>query len=465
MSEAKVRHSSRGRTIAVWALIVAASLLAIGSATSTWAKRQALDTDNWVKASDEVLAKPAVQHALAVYIVDQLYTNVDVAATFEQRLPDDLKQLGAPLAAAVRSPAQDGVERLLASPKMQALWSQVNRQAHAALVRILEDKTRVGSTANGVVTLDLGTLVRQLGQQLGLPAAALDKIPADAGKITLIQSDRLKTAQDAVKVIKVGTVFLLILVVAMYALAAYLAVDRRRTIRNSGWALVFSALVLLAIRRYVMNYVVGLVNAAEFRDAASATLLIWTSLLRQLALAGVAYGLAVVGWAFVAGPTRAGTAIRRTLAPALNMSAGLVAAWAGGIFLLLLVWAPTPAFRFGQGLLVLAVLYALGIVALRRETMVQFADVTFADIGAGVVATYHRFVGGKPAEVAPVAAGPTLDAPVAAATATPPAAPAGTTVDLTAIERLHQLHVQGALSDAEFSSAKEELLGPAKTPH
>ena len=67
---------TKKRVIGVWALIVVASILLVGTTTSVWVKRQALDTDNWVKASDEALANPAVQDALATYIVDQLYANV-----------------------------------------------------------------------------------------------------------------------------------------------------------------------------------------------------------------------------------------------------------------------------------------------------------------------------------------------------------------------------------------------------
>ena len=42
-----------------------------------------------------------VREALSVYIVDQLYRNVDVEARLEQRLPEDLDGLSAPLAGAL----------------------------------------------------------------------------------------------------------------------------------------------------------------------------------------------------------------------------------------------------------------------------------------------------------------------------------------------------------------------------
>ena len=441
MSAEVVRRQSRGRTITVWVLIAIASLVAVLSSTTTWLKRQALDTDSWVSASDEVLAKPAVQQALSVFIVDQLYQSVDITSELAQRLPDDFKQVAGPLSAALRAPAQQAVERLLQTPQFQQLWSQINRRAHAALVRVLENKTRVGSTEGGTVSLDLGQLVQQLGAQLGISQSTLAKIPASAGHIELIRSDQLKTAQKGVRAIKVLSVLLLLVVLVLYALAAYLSFDRRRTIRNIGWAVVLSAFILLTVRRGVDNYVVNLVKTDQFRGAADAVVPIWTSLLAQLGRAGVLYGITIVGWAFVAGPTRAGTAIRRFVAPALNLSVGLVACGAGALFLLLMIWSPTPAFDFGFRLLVLFVLYVAGIATMRVRTMAEFPDASFADVGGRMTAWFRRITH-RGEKAAAAGAG----------------VPAEASIDLAAIERLHQLHRDGALSDSEYESAKHALL-------
>ena len=49
-----------------------------------------LDTDNWVDASDQVLEEPAVRAALSTYLVNELFSYVDVSAQLEDRLPDSL---------------------------------------------------------------------------------------------------------------------------------------------------------------------------------------------------------------------------------------------------------------------------------------------------------------------------------------------------------------------------------------
>ena len=91
--------------------------------------------------------------------------------------PTDLSGLAGPLSAALREPATVAVEKLIATPRFQKLWSNANRVAHEKLVAILEDKANYVSTTGGTVTLELGKLVTALGEDLGLPSALLDKIP------------------------------------------------------------------------------------------------------------------------------------------------------------------------------------------------------------------------------------------------------------------------------------------------
>jgi hypothetical protein len=332
-----------------------------------------------VNATSDVLANPDVQQVLSLYVVDQLYQNVDVSATLQERLPPQLASLAGPISAAIRVPAQEAVQRLLASPKVQEAWATANRQAHAALVRVLEDKTNVGSTANGVVTLDIGSFVKQLGQTLGLPASVLDKIPPDAGQVTLVKSERLHNAQKIVRGIRVMSAFLFLVVIGLYALAVLLAKDKRRTIRNIGWALTLCGIVLLLVKRAVTRYVVSLIDP-PFQHAGRAVILIETSLLKQLAWTGVVYGLAVVLWAVVAGPSRVGTAVRKFLAPVFNAPAWGVAGGAAVVFLLILLWAPAPNPQSGLRILVLALLFAGGIVGLRRRTLAEFPDASFSDV-------------------------------------------------------------------------------------
>ena len=242
---------SRGRRITVWVLIVLASVLGLASILTTWVNRQALDNTSWKKASTRVIQDKEVQHALSVYLVNQVYDNVDVSGSIAQELPPNLQGLAGPIAGALQEPASQAVTFMLGRPRIQQLFVNASVVAHEKLVNVLENKTGNGiSTGNGVVTLDLSQLVTELGTQLGLPQSALAKIPPNAGMITVMKSDQLSAAQTAVQALKALSAWLLVLVLVPVRLALYLARGiRRETLRNIGWAFVIVGLIAVAIRQ------------------------------------------------------------------------------------------------------------------------------------------------------------------------------------------------------------------------
>jgi hypothetical protein len=160
----------------VWTLIVIASLLLVVSMTANWVQRQVLDTDEVVDTTDQILEDEDVQEALSIYLVDQLYANVDVRAQLEQQLPDSAKALAAPAAAATRQLALNVSERALASPRVQELVSDAVRVAQSQFVSLIRDEDEYVSTAGGVVTLEYGSLVADLAARLGVDPATISQI-------------------------------------------------------------------------------------------------------------------------------------------------------------------------------------------------------------------------------------------------------------------------------------------------
>jgi hypothetical protein len=437
---------TRSRAILVTVIVVVASVLLAGTAASAWVKRQALDTGNWVDASDELLADPTVQDALATFLVDQLYANVDVQQALADRLPDQFQGLAGPVAAALRQPATVAVERLMATPQVQKLWHQANEVAHRKLIDVLEDKGEFVSTGGGTVTLELGTIVTALGQDLGIPQAALDRIPPDAGNIVLVHSDQLAAAQTAVKLIRWMALVLGVAIVALYALALFLAKgSRRRTLRNIGWAVAAVGLLLLSTRRLTGSYVTSMVSDPTLEPVVRVAYAVGSRLLRTIAIVVLTWGLVLVVGAVVAGPTRAAVWVRRTLAPVLNLEPQWVFGGAAALYVLLLLWAPFAAFQTALSSIGLAVVAAVGIWLLRRRTLVEFPD---ADLGEHAHAGRERagrMWGSVTGAVSSIGSGRHRGA--------------GGEADATGqLERLAHLHETGALSDEEFAAAKAKLL-------
>jgi len=404
MSAVAPATAPRVHRVVVPTLLVIASVIAFWACFAVWVDRQVLNTANWTETSSRLLANPAVEEALATYLVDELYAHEDVPAKLQNALPGELQGLAGPLAAGLRALAGRVVPKLLASAQVQELWRRTNRAAHQELLRILKSEGRALSTSGGVVALNLHELVTELGSQLGVSgqvAAVRSKLsggtgaaarataesklgvslPASSGRIVIMRSNQLKTAQDIVKAIRGLSLVLPILSALLFALAVLLASDRRRiTLRSCGWCLFAVGFALLLIRRVGGETVVeDLVKNPTNKPAAEAVWAIGTSLLYDIALAMIAYGLVIVGAAWSLGTTRPAVVLRRTLAPWLRLHPAGSYGAAGVAMLLLVFWGPTPATRQLLPVLGLAALAAIGVATLRRQTAREFPDLTPAE--------------------------------------------------------------------------------------
>jgi hypothetical protein len=362
---------SRAHRKLVAAILVVATLLGLLSVLSIWVKRQALETGTWTATSTKLLENEKVNEALSAYLVETLYENVDVQGELEGALPPAAKPLAGPAAAGLRELAGKLASEALTRPRVQALWSEANRNAHALFLEAIEGGGDTLSTEGGKVALDLGSIVDRLGAQLGVDVA--DKLPPGAAQIQLLESEQLSTAQDAVNALKGLSLILPLVALALYALAVYLArAWRREAIRAWGISWMLIGVLVLVIRSLAGEALVdSLAGSESVKPAVGAVWDIATSLLRNGGIAIFAYGLLIFLGAVLAGPLESATRARRTLAPLLRERTYAYAA-AAAVVLLLLWWGPTEGFRRPLPLLVLLALFVAGIEALRRQTLREY---------------------------------------------------------------------------------------------
>lgn len=435
---------SRPRQTAVGALILLASLAGLLAIVSIWINDELLSNSSSTQTSTALVQDAAVRRALSVYLVDQLYANVDVSSEIEQRLPSELKPLAAPAAAALQSPAAQGVDLLLARPRVQALFVAAATTAHEQLIDVLENKVGHSvTTANGTVQVNLGQVLKEVGTDLGLPASAVNKLPANTGVITVMRSNQLSLAQTGVRAIRILSVWLIVLVLALFALALYLADGiRRKTLWSIGWAFVVVGLIVFVARRLVGDYVIGGLTTSEYAVPAQHVWVIGTSTLGDIGWATVFYGALIVVASVLAGPTRPATALRRWSAPVLNNRPGIAWTVVGVAYILVVLWGGTYALRTPIGILVLGALLAAGVYVLRRQTRREFPDTT---AGPELRATLSTAVGGVR---------------LWASSRKPPTGWRIGRHRSTAEELAHlaALHESGALTDEEFARAKADIL-------
>jgi hypothetical protein len=378
--ESSASESPRAPRRAALALIFVASLLAFLSLPAVWLDRQALNTDNWTETSSELLENEAIRTQVANYLVEQIYANVDVQAELAASLPPRAQPLAGFAAGGLQQLADTGVKDLLGRPRPQQAWEAANRRAHALLLKVLDGGGDAVSTTGGDVTLDLRALLSQSADRFGVGGRLEDRLPPDAGQIVILESNQLATAQDAADLLETVAIVLVVLTLLLFALAVFLAQDwRREALRACGFGLIAAGAAALVARSIAGDYVVdALAPTDAVRPAVEATWTIGTSLLDQAATPTVWYGVVIVLVAWLAGPTRLATAVRRLKAPFLREPRY---AWGGlaAIVLLLIAWGPTPAIRSPLPMLLLITLLALGVEALRRQTAREFPDATIDD--------------------------------------------------------------------------------------
>jgi hypothetical protein len=457
---------SRARRRTVKALVVLGSLLAFLSVFAIWTERQALNTNDWVDTSGKLIQNEKVRSAVGSYLIDQLYENVDVEKELEDILPGETKQLAGPVSGGLRQVAGGGAEQVLQSTTAEELWKDANRAAHEQLLAVLENKKEAVSTAEGNVTLNLGSLVTNLAGQVGIGSKLAEKLPPDAGQITILRSDQLKAAQDIAVGIKGLALVLSLLTLIAFGLAIYLSRDGRWvTVLFCGIGLVAAGFLVIVFRSVAGGIVVDqLVTDESVKPAAEATWSIGTSLMISIATTVIVFGvlLGVAGW--LGSPTGSARSTRRFMSPFLRDYVPFVYTGWGILVCIYFLSAPTQNLRTFLTTLILAGFVAFGIHELRRQSDEEFPDAQFGDYFGGakdrvVDAVKSANIGERASKLRL----PEMRKPSDGASGTAAAAPEPPVDDedsrLRRLERIAELHQKGVLTDEELAAEKARVLG------
>jgi len=422
----------------IYALIGVTTVLAVVGMLSVWANRLLLNPHNWSQTSTQLLQNPDIRSATSNYIVDEVYSNVNVAALIRSGLPSRLDPLAAPLAGALRNGAVQAVDLALKRPRVQSLWAKANYAADQTLVSVVNGGKGAVGVKNGVVTLNLATVIDHVATRLGISSSVTSKLPPSIGTLTVLRSHQLNAVQKVGNVIKHLALWLTIIVFVLYALAVFLARGRRRrAFMTVGFAFVFAGLIGVLGRKLLVSQITNSVTSdASLRPAVRATIAIGTQILGDIAVAFVAVGAVFVVAAWFAGPAGIAVSGRRAIAPFLREHPGWTYAIVATVMLLIFIWQPFPATGTAVGIIVFSALALLGTEALRRQTEAEFPDAKPGDARAALRARFSRSRG-RGQHAAP---------------------PAGADSIADQLERLAKLRDDGEITAAEYDAAKSSLL-------
>jgi hypothetical protein len=429
-------RQGRGRSTAVWAVLVVAGLLLLLTSFAVWINRVALNTQVFTDTNTALLDNDAIRSAVATRAVDELFDNVDVQAEVEAQLPKDVKSLAGPATAGLRQASYEIVDRALERPALQKLFAVSLEESHKTLVEILEGGGSRVSTEGGEVTLDLRGIIREATDRIGIGEQVADKLPADAGQIVILRSDQLDTAQDGFQLLKTLAWVLPLMTLVAFGFAVWLAGERRRAVRGVGITLVVVGVLGLLAAKLTQNYLINsLVAHKDDREAANNAWDILTDLMRGSFRWMIVLGILVFVAAWLAGPERRAVSTRRSIAPAFRSR---VWAYLGLAIVTLLLLSNGVVADFTRFLFVAVVvaLAATWIELTRKQTLVEFPD----DGGPTMVADARsRVTDWLDERRAGSAAAPAVDVSVTLAS-------------------LADLHSRGELTDEEYASAKARAL-------
>ena len=315
--EARRPKRSGWRAPVAIVLIVIGCLLAPIAVLGVWTANQVSNTDRYVATVEPLIHDPAIQNALTDKITVQITTHLNVAGYANQaaaaltsrgltRVGSLLKTFAPSLASAVAGFIHTQVHKIVTSPQAANVWLQVNRVAHAQLVKVLSGQGNGAiTTSNGQVILDLGPFINIVKQDLvkrGL--SIVNSLPPIHPTIALFSSKTLVQAQTLYRLLNDLKWILPILSLLLIALGVYIARRHRRALVGAGLGFAASMVllgVILAIFRGV--YINSVPNNVVPSDAAAAAFDIMVRFIRQGLRLLLVIGLVVAIAAFFTGPS------------------------------------------------------------------------------------------------------------------------------------------------------------------
>jgi hypothetical protein len=409
------RHRGGWRAPVAIVLIVLGCVLAPVSVLAVWTANQVSDTNRYVENVAPLIHEPSVQSALTEKITTQINTRLNVQGLTNQaanalssrgltRVGTLLHTFSGQLAGAVGGFIHTQVAKIVASPQVATLWEQVNRRAHAQLVKALSGQGKGSVTiSNGQVVLNLGPFIDLVKHRLAARGFTIvNNIPAINPTLALFSAKYLVKAQTGYRLINDLKIVLPILSLLLMGAGVYIAKGHRRALIGAGLGLAGSMLILgiaLAIARSIyLNSVPSNVLPANAAAVLYDTLVRFIKDgLRVILVVGLIVAIA----AFFTGPSATAVGTRRGISKGLawvrtggeahGMGTGPVGRW---------VYQYRQALRIGA-----VALFGLIFVFLGRPTV---ANAILLAVLLLVVLGLIELIGHPPARstAEPQAAGP-----------------------------------------------------------
>jgi hypothetical protein len=232
-----------------------AAVLGSLAVVATYLRSEVLDTNTYVATVAPLGADPTVRTAVAARWPTRSWPG-PMWRPSPSRLADRLVTEGAParvtdlvgpLVGGLRSFLNTKLSELMATPRFEQAWQNINRVGHTGLVTALTGgQGQVVSSQGNTVTLDLGELLTLAKQQLVAEGyGVFGKIPDVSITYTLVESNQLPKVRTYTKLLNAAGTWLPWVALVLVIGGVLLAPNRRRGI-------VLGSLLLAAVGALVL---------------------------------------------------------------------------------------------------------------------------------------------------------------------------------------------------------------------
>lgn len=322
MDDSPTARSSQDHTLArragsVALITLGVLLLAVGALTA-WLRTQVLDTEQWTETSRVTLQQPAVQEAVAQWMVDTTFDRLEPGELIGDALPPRLAPLSAPIESRLQVETYGVAQKAVASPQAEAVWVGANRRAHTRFRNLIDGKAPFVVETEQGLRVDLRPLLVLVADKVGLDPKVLDRIPAGATQLRPKNAEKVERGIDLLRWLERWGAWISLLSLPLIAAGIWLARDRRRAWMWVGGSVAIAAYLIGQVREWLGPQVASAITeATTWRPAVLAT---WDTVTQQLgdvSTAGIIIGIGIIAMALLAGPSNAMRSARAFAAPVL----------------------------------------------------------------------------------------------------------------------------------------------------
>lgn len=370
-----------GWVAAIIAIILIALAVSVG-----WAKTTLLDTDAFVATMGSLASDEAVAEALSIEIGNAIVEATELEAAIAEALPEELTFVSAPVAAATGTLVARVANEIILSDAFSTVWNTALRVTHTTLMFVLTGDGAVVSEG-GSISIDLDTIAEPVidaVSERGLDVEAIVGEDFTLGQITIVESDYLGQAQEAVRYLEMlGWITVLLAIVAI-GVAMLVGPDRRRMVAILGFGTAIAGLINLISLRLGRSLTVGSIGDEVDR---SAGLAVWdavtgslTSLLWALVLLAFIVGFA----AWFVGPGPRATRLRDSAGDGVDRWRGTTQEPPTGLSLFFYKWRrPLEWGVVGIGLVILLIMPIVSFASAIIVVLIAAAAIAAIELVAG----------------------------------------------------------------------------------